>query len=408
MAPEGRYLGGRPPYGYQLVRTGVAHPNPEKARQGVELTKLTPDPETAEVVKQIFAWRAQGIGYRSIAVRLTDAGIPCPSAADPERNRHRPARAWAMSAVRAIILNPKYKGDQAYGRYQKIERLRSVENPSAGHITREVPSAPDNVLVLPDLVEPIVSETEWLAAQPGTCPAAPGPRPDRARTRRSNVDSEPRYAFRGVIHCAACGRRMQGHRATRKSGSVRVGYRCIYLNDYPGDRAHPNSLFVAENRLIPVVDGWLSSLTEKSTDELLAEMLAQDSNTSEPPEIRRARALANEATLKLERYLDAIEKGVDPTLYVERTRTAQRELAAAQTILAANSAEGVSPITLDELKALIDRLGTVMGLLDDADAAERRAVYTELGLRLEYARLGEREKVTAALGVGFFRVGGGT
>ncbi len=40
MAPEGRYLGGRPPYGYRLVRTGLPHPNPERARQGVQLTKL--------------------------------------------------------------------------------------------------------------------------------------------------------------------------------------------------------------------------------------------------------------------------------------------------------------------------------------------------------------------------------
>ena len=408
MAPEGRYLGGRPPYGYELVRTGVAHPNPEKARQGVELTKLAPQPETAEVVKQIFAWRAQGVGYRTIAVRLTDAGIPCPSAADPERNRHRPARAWATSAVRAIVLNPKYKGEQAYGRYKKVERLRSVENPSAGHITREIPSKPDEVLVLSDLIDPIVTEAEWSAAQPGPCPASPGPQPTRSVTRRGTADPEPRYAFRGVIHCAACGRRMQGHRATRKSGSVRVGYRCIYLNDYPGDRVHPNSLFVAENRLIPVVDGWLSSLTEKSTDELLAEMLAQDNTVSEPPELRRARTLANEATLKLERYLDAIEKGVDPSLYVERTRSAQRELAAAQAILAGQQAEGATPITADELRALIDRLGSTINLLRTADAAERRAVYTELGLRLDYVRLGEREKVTAAVGVGFLRVGGGT
>ena len=82
MAPEGRYLGGRPPYGYQLVRTGTAHPNPEKARQGIQLTRLAIDPDTSLVVKQIFAWRAEGLGFRAIATRLSDAGVACPSAAD--------------------------------------------------------------------------------------------------------------------------------------------------------------------------------------------------------------------------------------------------------------------------------------------------------------------------------------
>ncbi len=92
MAPEGRYLGGRPPYGYKLERTGVPHPNPEKARQGVQLTNLAVDPETSKVVEQIFAWRVEGVGFRTIATRLTRQGFPCPSAADRERNPHRHGR----------------------------------------------------------------------------------------------------------------------------------------------------------------------------------------------------------------------------------------------------------------------------------------------------------------------------
>jgi hypothetical protein len=39
---------------------------------------------------------------------------------------------------------------------------------------------------------------------------------------------------------------------------------------------------------------------------------------------------------------------------------------------------------------------------------ERREFYQEIGLNLAYQRVGEREKVTAALGVEFLRVGGGT
>ena len=97
MAPEGRYLGGRPPYGYQLVRTGVPHPNPEKARQGVQLTNLVVDPQTSKVVVQIFAWRVEGLGFRTIAARLTSEGSHAPRR--PTVNETRTASAGRVLAA---------------------------------------------------------------------------------------------------------------------------------------------------------------------------------------------------------------------------------------------------------------------------------------------------------------------
>ncbi|WP_028569053.1 recombinase family protein, partial [Salinispora tropica] len=47
---EGRFLGGRPPYGYRLADAGP-HPNPSKAADGRRLHKLEPDPTTAPVVR---------------------------------------------------------------------------------------------------------------------------------------------------------------------------------------------------------------------------------------------------------------------------------------------------------------------------------------------------------------------
>jgi hypothetical protein len=58
-ATRGRFLGGRPPYGYRLVDAGP-HPHPAKAALGGRLHRLEPDPVTAPVVAQIFEeyWRA--------------------------------------------------------------------------------------------------------------------------------------------------------------------------------------------------------------------------------------------------------------------------------------------------------------------------------------------------------------
>jgi hypothetical protein len=46
---EGRFLGGRPPYGYRLVDAGL-HPHPDKAALGVRLHRLDVDPQTGPVV----------------------------------------------------------------------------------------------------------------------------------------------------------------------------------------------------------------------------------------------------------------------------------------------------------------------------------------------------------------------
>jgi DNA invertase Pin-like site-specific DNA recombinase len=79
---EGRYLGGRPPYGYLLIDTGP-HPNPAKAADGKRLHILGIDEPAAGVVRRIFAEFLAGFGIYAIAEGLTAEGIPVPVRARP-------------------------------------------------------------------------------------------------------------------------------------------------------------------------------------------------------------------------------------------------------------------------------------------------------------------------------------
>ncbi|MFH9351113.1 recombinase family protein [Kitasatospora sp. NPDC017646] len=110
---EGRFLGGRPPYGYRLVDLGP-HPNPAKAADGRMLRGLEPDPTAAPVVQRIYREYLLGLGIFSIAEGLTSDGIPCPSAHDPARNSHRSGIARSKQAVRVILTNPRYTGHQVW------------------------------------------------------------------------------------------------------------------------------------------------------------------------------------------------------------------------------------------------------------------------------------------------------
>ena len=56
---EGRYLGGRPPYGYRLADAGP-HPNKMHAASGRRAHRLEPDPHTENVVRWMFARRLAG------------------------------------------------------------------------------------------------------------------------------------------------------------------------------------------------------------------------------------------------------------------------------------------------------------------------------------------------------------
>ncbi|MEU0789072.1 recombinase family protein [Amycolatopsis sp. NPDC005961] len=112
---QGRYLGGRPPYGYRLVDAGP-HPNPTDARWGRRLQRLAPDPRTAPHLSWMFQQRLAGHSVASIARHLNERGVPCPSSADPDRNRHRTRGAWILRTVAVILANPRYTGRQSWTR----------------------------------------------------------------------------------------------------------------------------------------------------------------------------------------------------------------------------------------------------------------------------------------------------
>jgi site-specific DNA recombinase len=129
---QGRYLGGRPPYGYRLADAGP-HPNKIHASWGRRAHRLEPDPETAPMVRWMFSQRLQGHSVARIARALNEAGIPCPSAADPERNPHRSGAAWTLRTVATILANPRYTGRQVWNRQRTDRDLADPADVNLGH-----------------------------------------------------------------------------------------------------------------------------------------------------------------------------------------------------------------------------------------------------------------------------------
>jgi site-specific DNA recombinase len=102
---EGRYLGGRPPYGYTLTDLG-RHPNPAKAAEGKRLHGLAPDPQTSPIVQQIFdlylADTASSPSPKPAPATTSPAHPPRPRAQPP------PGRAGLVERRRVILANRRY------------------------------------------------------------------------------------------------------------------------------------------------------------------------------------------------------------------------------------------------------------------------------------------------------------
>jgi site-specific DNA recombinase len=217
---EGRYLGGRPPYGYKLVDVGP-HPNPAKAADGKRLHALAPDPNTADVVGRIFAEYLAGKGFKAIAEALTRDGIPSPSAYDPARNRHRCGIAWSWGAVSAILANPRYTGRQVWNRQRKDEVLLDVADVALGFTSKQRWNDPAQWIWSDRPVhEPLIDTATFERAK--------ALRETRGGTRQRAPRRTPGpYALRGLLFCGICHRRMQG-----SWNNHAAYYRCMFLSEY--------------------------------------------------------------------------------------------------------------------------------------------------------------------------------
>jgi Recombinase/Recombinase zinc beta ribbon domain len=174
------------------------------------------NPETAHVVRWIFAQRLAGHSVARIARALNEAAIPCPSAADPGRNPHRPGTGWTLGTVTTILQNPRYTGHHVWNRQRTDRDLADPANVSMGHRSVQRWNLPDGwVISNRPAHEALVSEADFVAAQdacaargpsPGTGPGLPGKR---------------RYLLSGLLTCGTCGRRMESAWSNGKPA-----YRC--------------------------------------------------------------------------------------------------------------------------------------------------------------------------------------
>ena len=371
---EGRFLGGRPPYGYQLVDAGL-HPNPAKAADGKHLRRLEPDPITAAVVQRIFAEYLAGRGIFAIAEGLTRDGVPSPSAQDPARNRHRCTVAWSKAAVRTILSNPRYTGRQVWNKQRKDEVLINVEDVALGHVTKMRWNPQDAWIWSTDSThEPLIDPRTFHRAQDVLAAHGAG------RTYRERRTTRHPYVLRGLLHCGVCGRRMQG-----QQNKHALYYRCRFPTEYAlaNKIDHPRNVYLAERDLLTSLDQWLSTsfAPHQLPDTIQALYNAQPDNDNNSAAVTVEHVI-QDCDTKLTRYRAALEAGADPQLVTRWITEVQARRAEA--LARSHPSTGRQRMSKHDIGELIKALGDIPAVLAKAAPHDKAQLYSQLGLHLTY------------------------
>ncbi|MGN0342500.1 MAG: recombinase family protein [Roseburia sp.] len=260
MVKEGKFVGGKAPYGYKLVLSG------EISNHGRALHKLVIVPEQAEIVRQIYSYAVgQGMGFQKIANTLNENGVPAPI-----------LEQWKNGTVRSILMNPIYMGYIAYNRRRD------------GHANCTRLDRKDWIYSKeqkPELV--IVSQETWERAQ--EIREARKKRINESRQATNELYMEQyhvpfstrgKLALTGLVYCGYCGKRLKNtgyanHWTCKKTGEKKVSYVGRYGCPNQCKPRNSYSQEYLESIVFTTVEGYLENLKKIDLSAEIEEMQSQ-------------------------------------------------------------------------------------------------------------------------------------
>lgn len=179
LQSQGKFVGAFASYGY--------------AKDTNDKHRLVIDEPAAIIVKRIFSMFISGYGKISIARKLNNDNIPCPSEYKKMNGLNYQngqkinlTKYWTYSTINNILHNRMYIGDMVQNKsIRKIVRGKAKKNNT------------DNWIIIENTHQPIIDRNTWESAQTLL----------KKNTRQLNFENNVGL-FAGYIVCGNCGRAM--------------------------------------------------------------------------------------------------------------------------------------------------------------------------------------------------------
>ncbi len=247
----GWWMGGTPPYGYDLRYENDRQPRgeflfvlrfmPDGTKQvldesgcllrslergeSINISKrdrarlIPSSPDRVDVVRRIFRMSAEeNRGFRSIAGVLNEDKVPTPRGPSWARIYNGQ---WTASTIRAILVSPVYAGDMVWNRrtdarFHRISDGRAIERRDV-YGARLVPNPEQDWIMVRDAHPALIDHRLFRLAQ-----ETRQGRPTAAKQRGLNPrvvggwkGQRARFLLSGLVRCARCGGRYEGCRRTK-------------------------------------------------------------------------------------------------------------------------------------------------------------------------------------------------
>lgn len=228
---RGQFIGVYAPYGYR--------------KSDDDRHKLAPNPETAPIIKEIFALRLQGLGYMGIARLLNGQGVPSPGAYLYQRGlskqeKYRDA-IWAAWNIKEILRDEVYLGHLVQGKRTNVSYKQARKE-------RNAPAS--EWRVFRNAHEPLIDEDTFAAAQRITA--------ENRRVYEESLDKadglKTPSLFRGLVFCGDCGKALVRRHVYNRRQDGRVyyyNYLCVTSVKKAGACTPKN---LKESKLLEVVE----------------------------------------------------------------------------------------------------------------------------------------------------------
>ena len=368
MAKAGMWLGGRVPYGYDLVDDPVL------------IKKLVPgDPEKVEALRLIFRlYGEEGYTLDALSEELYRRGIPAPP---PRQRRTIPnpngRRVWQKTTLRCILRNQRYVGDSCWniGHDGKYSEFREGQvRTSDRRIPLRTTNDPGDWIIKRDNHEPLVSRELFEQVQTRLAE-------NQKRTSPGMTDPES-YLLSGLLVCGHCGWRLIGSRW----GGKRY-YKCGRYHQEGKRGCHSNIV-----REEPFLRAIVRKLQEDLKDpgrlarlHQLARQRAEASSKGESTRAQRLRKRAAELGQMIDQGLERMAM-IDADLladYAAKVRGWKREHETVLRDLEAAAQPSGGPDVEELLREVKVRAADLEGAFRDADPRKVRQVLREMLVKIE-------------------------